>query len=124
MEKLIRFSSTDLSKITNHRSGEVKFGEKMVTIPKEQDVVAFLKECEQKFVLFGIPEDIGIRANYGRPGADSAWDSAMKSIANIQHNRFCKGSQIVVLGHLDVADEMQSVQNLDFNVTADRKKTE
>ncbi len=122
MEKLIRFTASDLSKITNHRSGEVKFGEKMVTIPKEQDVAKFLKECEQQFVLFGIPEDIGVRANYGRPGASTAWESAIKSIANIQHNRFCKGSQIVVLGALDVAEEMELVQNLDFNVTADRKK--
>lgn len=122
MEKLIRFTASDLSKITNHRSGEVKFGEKMVTIPKEQDVAKFLKECEQQFVLFGIPEDIGVRANYGRPGASTAWESAIKSIANIQHNRFCKGSQIVVLGALDVAEEMKLVQNLNFNVTADRKK--
>jgi formiminoglutamase len=122
MEKLIRFTTSDLSKITNHRSGEVKFGEKMVTIPNDQDIVTFLKNCEQQFVLLGIPEDIGVRANYGRPGASTAWDSAIKSIANIQHNRFCKGSQIVVLGYLDVAEEMELVQNLDFNVTADRKK--
>lgn len=122
MEKLIRFTTSDLSKITNYRSGEVKFGEKMIIIPKDQDVVLFLKNCVQQFVLFGIPEDIGIRANYGRPGADSAWESAMKSIANIQHNRFCKGSQIVVLGHLDVAEEMEIVQNLDFNSITDRKK--
>ena len=122
MEKLIRFTSSDLSNITNHRSGEVKFGEKMVTIPKEQEAFTFLKNCDQRFVLLGIPEDIGIRANYGRPGASTAWECAIKSIANIQHNRFCKGSQIVVLGHLDVSEEMESVKNLDFNVTADRKK--
>lgn len=122
MEKLVRFTTSDLSKITNHRSGEVKFGEKMATIPKEQDVITFLKNCEQQFVLFGIPEDIGVRANYGRPGASTAWDSAIKSIANIQHNRFCKGSQIVVLGYLDVTEEMKLVEHLDFNVTADRKK--
>jgi formiminoglutamase len=122
MEKLIRFTSSDLSKITNHRSGEVKFGEKMITIPKDVDPFVFLKTCEQQFVLFGVPEDIGVRANYGRPGADSAWDSTIKSIANIQHNRFCKGSQIVVLGALDVSEEMKLVQGLDFNSTADRKK--
>jgi formiminoglutamase len=122
MEKLIRFTSSDLSKITNHRSGEVKFGEKMITIPNDVEPYAFLKNCEQQFVLFGVPEDIGVRANYGRPGADSAWDSAIKSIANIQHNRFCKGSNIVILGALDVSQEMKLVQELDFNSTADRKK--
>lgn len=121
MEKLLRFTISDLSKITNHRSGEVKYGEKMVTIPKDQDVLTFLKECNQQFVLFGIPEDIGVRANFGRPGADSAWDTAIKSIANIQHNRFCKGSQILILGQLDVSEEMKAIQNLDFNNIQDRK---
>lgn len=122
MEKLVLFTLADLAKATNFRSGEVKFGEKMTVVPPDQDVVAFLKECPQQFVLFGIPEDIGVRANYGRPGAATAWQSAIGSIANIQHNRFCKGSQLLVLGQLDVAEEMQAIQALDFNITADRKK--
>ena len=122
MEKLIVFTVNDLAKITNHRSGEIKFGEKMLTIPKETDPISFLKTCESKYVLFGIPEDIGVRANFGRPGAASAWESAIKSIANIQHNRFCKGSQLLVLGKLDVCEEMKEVKNLDFNNVNDRKR--
>jgi len=122
MEKLILFTINDLSKITNHRSGEIKFGEKMLTVPKQTDPISFLKKCDAKYVLFGIPEDIGVRANFGRPGAASAWDSAIKSIANIQHNRFCKGSQLLVLGQLDVCEEMKEVKNLDFNDVNDRKK--
>ena len=122
MEKLIPFTINDLAKITNHRSGEIKFGEKMITVPKETDPVEFLKTCEAKYVLFGIPEDIGIRANFGRPGAASAWDSAIKSIANIQHNRFCKGSQLFVLGQLNVSVEMKEVEHLDFNDIDDRSK--
>ena len=122
MDKLIPFSITDLAKVTNHRSGEVKFGEKMITIPKGEKPHDYLKTCEAQYVLFGIPEDVGIRANFGRPGADSAWESAIKSIANIQHNRFCKGSQIVVLGTLDVSEEMEEAKDLDFHTTDDRKK--
>ncbi|MFV8346125.1 formimidoylglutamase [Flavobacterium sp. ZB4P13] len=122
MEKIIPFTIKDLAKITNHRSGEIKFGEKMITVPKETDPVDFLKTCEAKYVLFGIPEDIGIRANFGRPGAASAWDSAIKSIANIQHNRFCKGSQLIVLGQLNVSAEMREVEHLDFNDIDDRSK--
>lgn len=122
MEKLIQFTASDLAKITNHRSGEIKFGEKMVTIPKDTDLNSFIKTTEAKYVLLGIPEDIGIRANYGRPGAASAWESAIKSIANIQHNRFCKGSQILVLGQIDVQEQMNEVQNLDFNDVDDRSK--
>ena len=122
MDKLIRFTTSDLSKVTNYRSGEVKFGEKMVVIPQNEDVSTFLKNCEPQFVLFGIPEDIGVRANFGRPGADSAWESAIKSIANIQHNRFSKGYNIVVLGQLDVSEEMEAIQHLDFHKIEDRKK--
>jgi hypothetical protein len=59
------------------------------------------------------------RANFGRPGAASAWDSA---IANIQHNRFCKGSQIIVLGQINVTEEMIAVENLNFNDIKDRSK--
>jgi formiminoglutamase len=122
MEKLLPFTINDLAKITNHRSGEIKFGEKMITVPKGTDIITFLKTCEAKYVLIGIPEDIGIRANFGRPGAASAWDSAIKSIANIQHNRFCKGSQIVVLGQVDVVSEMKEVAHLDFHDIDDRSK--
>lgn len=122
MEKIIPFTINDLAKITNHRSGEIKFGEKMITVPKEIDTLAFIKTCEAKYVLFGIPEDIGIRANFGRPGAASAWESAIKSIANIQHNRFCKGNQLIVLGQLEVHKEMKEVEDLDFNDIDDRAK--
>ncbi len=121
MDKLVPFTLNDLAKFTNHRSGESKFGEKMLTVPANADPAEFIASCEAKYVLFGIPEDIGVRANFGRPGAASAWKSAIKAIANIQHNRFCKGYSILVLGTLDVSHEMEVVENLDFHNTADRK---
>jgi formiminoglutamase len=122
MEKLLPFTMNDLAKITNHRSGEIKFGEKMITVPKGVDAMTFLQTCEAKYVLLGIPEDIGIRANFGRPGAATAWDTAIKNIANIQHNRFCKGSQIIVLGQVNVSAEMKEVEHLDFHDIDDRSK--
>jgi formiminoglutamase len=122
MEKLIPFTINDLAKVTNHRNGEIKFGEKMLTIPKGVNPAIFLPSCEAKYVLFGIPEDIGIRANFGRPGAASAWECAIASIANIQHNRFCKGNQILVLGRLNVQEEMKEVELLDFHDIDDRSK--
>ncbi len=122
MEKIIPFSINDLARVTNHRNGEVKFGEKMLTVPKNSSTKLFLETCDAKYVLLGIPEDIGVRANYGRPGTASAWDSAIGSIANIQHNRFCKGSQLLVLGQIDVSAEMEAVKLLNFNTINDRKK--
>ena len=122
MSRLIPFLNSHLAKITNHRSGEIKFGEKMHTIPKDENIENYLAICPAKYVVIGIPEDIGIRANFGRPGAASAWESAIKSIANIQHNKFCKGSNVLILGSLDFSEEMLESVNLDFNNTIDRKK--
>jgi formiminoglutamase len=122
MEKLIPFKFSDLTKITNHRSGEIKFGEKIKIIPTGTTISTFLNTSEAKYVLFGIPEDVGVRANFGRPGAASAWESALKSIANIQYNNFCKGDDLIILGQLDVSEEMKAVENLDFHNTADRQK--
>ncbi|MBN9285742.1 MULTISPECIES: formimidoylglutamase [Flavobacterium] len=121
MEKLIRFTLNDLTKITNHRSGEIKFGERIQTVPKEMDTLEFVQSSDAEFVLLGIPEDIGVRANLGRPGTASAWESTLKSIVNIQNNRFCKGSQLLILGKIDVSAEMEEVTKLDIHSKEDRK---
>ena len=45
MENLVPFTSIDLGKITSHRSGEIKFGEKMLTIPKNYTVTIINSGC-------------------------------------------------------------------------------
>lgn len=122
MENLIRFKQSDLAKVTSFRNGEVKFGEKMIIVPIDTDITEFIQNSEAKYVLLGIPEDVGIRANMGRSGARTAWNSAIESIANIQHNRFCKGSSIIILGQVDVSQEMEAAQNLDEKNPEDRKQ--
>ncbi len=115
MEHLKIFTSTDLAQLTNFRSGEVKFGEKVHIVPANQTVGEFMSNNEAEFVLFGIPEDIGIRANGGRKGAASAWKETVKSILNIQHNKFCKGSNAIILGYLNFEKEMEIAENIQLN---------
>lgn len=122
MENIKLLNNNDLAKITNHRSGEVKFGEKIITVPQGENTNEFLKKSKASFVLLGIPEDIGVRANFGRPGTASAFFNALKSLVNIQHNKFCKGSNLIALGELDTEKFMQEAQNLDVNKKNDRKK--
>jgi len=121
MENIIRFTVNDLTKYTSQRSGEIKFGERIVTVPKEEDTIDFLKSCDAQFVLLGIPEDIGVRANFGRPGTSSAWESVIKSIVNLQHNKFTKGSNLLILGKIDVEDAMKAAESLDATTTEGRK---
>ncbi|MFP9098394.1 formimidoylglutamase [Flavobacterium sp. RHBU_24] len=113
MKNIVPFTAADLLKYTRQRSGEIKFGERILTVPKDTDAFEFLKETEAQFVLLGIPEDIGIRANYGKGGASLAWHYALRSICNLQHNRFCKGSSVVILGHINVAAAMEKANMLD-----------
>lgn len=106
MENIKLLSDKDLAKLINHRSGEIKLGEKVITVPNDAKSWEFLASSEATFVLFGIPEDIGVKANLGRTGTASAYESALKNLVNIQHNKFCKGNSLLILGQLDVTDEM------------------
>ena len=122
MENIILLNQNELAKITHHRSGEIKFGEKIITVPKDTNILEFMNSCEAKFVLFGITEDIGVRANLGRPGTATAYQSALNSLVNIQHNKFCKGSNLLVLGHLDITSEIEAAQSLDSKIKEERKE--
>ncbi len=122
MENMILFTVSDLTKYTSHRSGEIKFGERIHTIANDADMWDSLKNDDAEFVLFGIPEDIGVRANYGRPGTALAWESAIKSIVNLQHNKFFKGNRLLILGQVDVAGAMAEAATLDIVSIEGRKR--
>jgi formiminoglutamase len=121
MESIKLLSAKELARITQHRSGEIKFGEKALIIPQDEDPLEFIKNCSAEFVLIGFPEDIGVKANNGRIGTASAFESALKSLVNIQHNKFCKGSNLLILGELDVIKEMEQAASLDASNKEDKK---
>src|SRR5690606_31129881 len=122
MENIIRLTAGDLTKYTSQRSGEIKFGERILTVPKNEDPYEYIKNCDADFVLLGVPEDIGVKANFGRPGAASAWESAIRAIVNLQHNKFCKGNRLLILGHINVKDAIAQSVELDVKMKDDRKK--
>ncbi|MFN3908326.1 MAG: formimidoylglutamase [Flavobacterium sp.] len=101
MENFRILTTYQLGKITNHRSGEVKFGEKLLTYDKRINLEENIQNTEAKFILFGIEEDFGVRANLGNPGAKKTWEAFIKTFVNLQHNRYCKANQILVLGSLN-----------------------
>ena len=76
------YSEKELASFIKKRAGETKFGEKVCFVETLED----LKKHPAKYVLVGIPEDIGVRANYGNPGTSIAWEAALGNLLNIQHN--------------------------------------
>lgn len=96
---------------TKTRSGETKLGEKIQAISNEKKWQDELKKSPAKFVLIGIPEDIGVRANFGVCGTQTAWKSFLGSFFNIQHNQFLSGDSILLLGEFDFSELQKKTKN-------------
>ena len=109
MAKLNLFSPRDLDRYLSRRSGESKFGEKAGLLNTPEELTAH----KAHFVLFGIPEDIGVRANYGNPGAASAWEACLQALLNAQDNLFNHPEDLLVLGSLDCSEENEKASNLE-----------
>lgn len=102
------YSEKEAAPFINKRKGETKFGEKVVFTKSLED----LKNQSAKFVLLGIPEDIGVRANYGSPGTSKAWKSALGSLLNIQQNYLTNAENIILLGEIDCDTQMKQAENI------------
>lgn len=105
------YTRETLTALTNIRKGELKFGQVANTVSSLDE----LKEKPQHYVLLGIPEDIGVRANYGKPGAAQAWKAALTSLCNIQQTQYCKADNVLILGEIDCSKQMQQAEILDTN---------
>jgi len=112
MENIIRLTQEKLQHLINFRSGEIKFGEQIVIVPKNNSISDFIQKTNAKYVLFGVPEDVGVRANFGKKGTASAYHNALYSIVNIQHNELTKASDLLILGHLNTEDYQEKAKNL------------
>ncbi|POY39091.1 arginase [Solitalea longa] len=110
--KLQLYSDEYILGLTSVRDQETKIGERVLTIDSLNTMFEELVNSPARFVLLGLPEDIGVRANMGRNGAHSAWTSSLKAILNIQSNEFLHGSEILVLGHIDFTDLLTTAEKL------------
>jgi len=122
MPRLITYSRSEILKRTQCRVGEEKFGERIKLYEYSDNCIQQLEKQDTTFVILGIPEDIGVRANLGRPGTATAWDNFLDNFLNIQNNRFCKGEWITLLGELDFSEEMVRAAQLNPKIKEQRKE--
>ncbi len=109
MQDVKIYSEKHLSQYLSRRKGETKLGEKVGFLGASQE----LSESTAEFVIFGIPEDIGVRANHGKPGTSNAWQAFLSAFLNVQQNRFLDCGKILLLGEIDTSEEMQKAANID-----------
>lgn len=98
-----RYTKNDVLSLTKVRRFETKIGER-VSVLAEGDLTAAVKNLSAQYVVIGIPEDIGVQANYGTGGTSSVWIPFLQSLLNAQSNDFLTGEDIAVIGHFDFGD--------------------
>ncbi|MFD2516337.1 formimidoylglutamase [Salinimicrobium flavum] len=109
MQHVKIYSEKHLSRYLSPRKGEIKLGEKVKFLAAAEG----LAKTDANFVIFGIPEDIGVRANYGKPGTSNAWEAFLNAFLNVQHNRFLDSGKILLLGEIDTSEEMEKASYID-----------
>lgn len=125
--KLLTFKKAQ--SLIQKREGETRLFEKVSLAKSKKSIENQLQDSTAKFVIFGIAEDLGVRANFGKSGTRNAWDLVLKTLLNLQSNRYTYAHQILILGHFDfellesnttanIMELRDSVKIIDSKVTA------
>ena len=108
----IPFSAPERDRLTSVREGETNLGQAL-RLPalsgssiSPLDLAAIAGQGV-RYVVVGIPEDIGVRANGGRPGASEGWNAFLSAFLNLQANHFIDPATVMILGTVETADLMQ-----------------
>ena len=80
------------------RNGEQKIGE-CIHFADEA-----LWDQSIEYVIFGVPEDIGVRANFGKKGTSKAFEAFLSSFLNMQANQYVNIDNVLILGSLHIED--------------------
>ncbi len=98
------YSKEDILSLTRTRRFETRIGERVQYLKPDGEWPEVLMQSSAKYVVLGIPEDIGVRANYGIGGTDTSWLPFLSSFLNQKSNDFFSGENVLVLGHFDFGD--------------------
>jgi len=94
----------------NKRAGEDHVADVIQYASISQSLINNLDKAKAnniKYVILGVPEDIGPRANCGNGGAHLGWNNFLSVFLNQQSNQCFDWGQCLMLGALDVSDLQQ-----------------
>jgi formiminoglutamase len=117
--QLIRYQAATLAAFQQQRAGETRLGETLLWPHPTLPLAACLKQAKDqgaRFVLLGIAEDIGPRANFGNGGATLGYEAFLRRFLNLQANEFVDGQQILLLGEIECRDLQQQSTGLQSNI--------
>jgi len=115
-----QYNKTDILSLTRLRKFETKLGE-CILCSAGTTIEETISQTKARYIIIGVPEDIGVKANLGKGGADSSWFPFLDSFLNFQSNDFFSGENILIAGHFDFTD-VKTLINL--NAATDDEKLE
>jgi len=116
------YTEQDLAPYLSSRTGEKRIGEALFFINTQVDFDQALLDASHfgiKYVLLGIPEDIGPKANCGQGGAQLGWQAFLSRFANLQSNRHFPAEQVLLLGEIELTDLQKQADSLSPNIPSD-----
>jgi len=98
------------------RLNEKKAWQSIALLDTQVNPLQALQDAAQfgiKYVLVGICEDIGPRANLGNGGATDGWHAFIKRFLNQPDNQFLANEKVLLLGEVAVDDLCKAAAHLD-----------
>ncbi|OMP30603.1 arginase family protein [Mangrovimonas sp. DI 80] len=101
MDQLILFKEQDLKNLTKKGSTDSKFGAQVKLLSGLTNIYDDIVNLDVDYVLFGIPEDLGIFANTSKIGTSKTWEVVLKNLTNRNRNTITTPEKVLILGSLD-----------------------
>jgi formiminoglutamase len=111
MQHLKVYNKQDLLSLTRLRRFETKLGERILVLQDVNNIERSIEQSAARYVIVGVPEDIGVKANLGIGGANTAWVPFLQAFLNVQSNDFLEGQDILLLGHFDFDEVAAIIEN-------------
>ena len=120
MQEFVRtLTQSEALELIRQRQGEQKLAQSADFCGSGESWQAALGRTKAAVVVLGIPSDIGVRANFGKPGCATLWAAARAKFLCMQDNAALRGQSVLVLGEIAVEDVMRKASTLDPTRAAD-----
>ncbi len=112
---LVIYSEQSVQHYTRTRENEQRAWQTLALLDTGVDFKQALSDAAEfgiRYVLLGIPEDIGPRANLGLGGAELGWQAFLQRFLNLPVNPFFNPEKILLLGEVALDDIREAAHNL------------
>jgi formiminoglutamase len=106
-----------IDQITVKRHGEPRLGEALSLITSPEELAA----SKVRYLIVGIPEDLGVSANGGRRGAAKTWEAFLTHFCSLALAKNNLVNNVAILGSINCQDLMDQGKTLNGQNPQDQK---